>query len=216
MKKFTEFGKNTFWMRFIFLLLFPSTLTGISCRGGNNGWIRIFNGKNLDGWIPKVAGCELGENYKNTFRVENGILRVCYDEYEKFENHFGHLFYKNSFSNYRIRAEYRFTGEQTPDAPGWAFRNSGIMVHCQDPLTMGKDQNFPVCVEVQLLGGDGTNERSTANVCSPGNHIFMNGELVTRHCNNSSSKTYHGDQWVTMEVEVRGHDSIRHFINGEL
>src|SRR5262249_22952843 len=44
----------------------------------------------------------------------------------------------------------------------------------------------------------------------------MDGQLITRHCTDSKSQTYHGDQWVTAEVEVHGHGKIRHFINGEL
>ena len=179
-------------------------------------WISLFNGKDLTGWTPKIAGYELGDNYGNTFRVEDGVLKVAYDRYEKFDDKFGHLFYKDSFSHYRIRLEYRFVGEQTPGGPDWALRNSGIMVHCQPPQTMTKDQSFPVCIEVQLLGGDGTHERSTGNLCTPGTHIVMNDKLVTQHCIDSSSKTYHGDQWVTAEVEVHGNGLIRHIINGQV
>ncbi|MCG8512376.1 MAG: DUF1080 domain-containing protein, partial [Rhodospirillales bacterium] len=118
-------------------------------------WVSIFNGKNLEGWTPKFAGHELGENYKETFRVEDGNLCVNYDNYEKFGNKFGHIFYKDKFSHYKIRLEYRFVGKQVEGGPGWAFRNSGIMIHCQDPKTMGKGQSFPVSIEVQTLGGDG-------------------------------------------------------------
>ena len=182
----------------------------------NDPWISLFNGKDLDGWTPKITGYELGENVGNTFRVEDGVLKVAYDRYEKFDNRFGHLFYKNPFSHYRLRLEYRFLGEQTPGGPGWAFRNSGIMIHCQDPKTMTKDQSFPVCIEVQLLGGNGTDKRSTGNLCTPGTHVVMDDKLVTQHCINSSSETYHGDQWVTAEVEVHGSDLVRHLINGQV
>ena len=178
-------------------------------------WISLLNGKDLTGWIPKFAGREVGENYRNTFRVEDGILKVSYDEYEAFEGEFGHLFYKDSFSHYRIRVEYRFLGEQTPGGPAWGFRNSGIMIHGQEPESMALQQNFPVSIEVQLLGGNGEEDRSTANLCTPGTHVEMGGELVTQHCTNSSSATFHGDQWVTVEVEVRGGEIIRHFVNGE-
>ncbi len=180
------------------------------------GWLPLFNGRDLTGWIPKFKGCDLGENYLDTFRVENGLLRVAYDRYTRFEDRFGHLFYEQPFSHYRLRVEYRFVGEQTPGGPGWAFRNSGIMLHCQPPGTMRKAQDFPVSIEVQLLGGDGRAERPTANLCTPGTHVVWNGRLHTPHCTNSRSKTYHGDQWVRVEVEVRGAEVIRHFVNGEL
>lgn len=181
------------------------------------GWIQLFNGKNLDGWIPKIRGYPLGENFGHTFRVENGILKVVYDQYHnRFHGRFGHLFYKISFTNYVLRVRYRFVGKQLPDGPGWAYRNSGIMFHCQDPKTMGLDQRFPVSVECQLLGGDGKHPRPTANICTPGTHVVIHGKLVTRHCINSTSPTFHGDQWVTVELEVHNSRLIRHWVNGQL
>jgi hypothetical protein len=178
-------------------------------------WIPLFNGKNLDGWTPKITGYDLGENFANTFRVQDGVLRVAYDGYTEFGGKFGHLFYKEPFSNYVIRVEYRFVGQQTKGGPGWAFRNSGIMIHCQSPASMRKAQEFPVSIEVQLLGGDGQNPRSTANVCSPGTHFMMGDKLIKQHCTDSRSKTFHGEQWVTAEVEVHGNGKIIHRVNGE-
>ena len=80
---------------------------------------------------------------------------------------------------------------------------------------MRKDQDFPVSIEVQFLGGDGTNPRTTANLCTPGTNVVMDGKLHTQHCTNSTSETYHGDQWVTVEIEVHGNKLIRHKIDGK-
>ena len=178
-------------------------------------WIQLFDGKSLDGWTPKIRGFKAGENFGNTFRVEDGVLKVGYDAYETFENRFGHLFYKDSFSHYILRAEYRFVGEQVPGGEGWALRNSGLMLHGQTPESMAVDQDFPVSIEVQLLGGTGKGERSTANLCTPGTHVVMDGELIKRHCVRSKSGTFHGEKWVTVEVEVRGNKLFRHSVNGE-
>jgi len=183
-------------------------------QAADGGWIPLFNGKDLTGWKVKIAGYELGENFGETFRVEDGVLKVCYDKYDTFGGRFGHLFYEKPFSSYILRVEYRFVGQQCPGGPGWAFRNSGIMIHGQSPESMKKDQKFPVSIEVQLLGGSGRGERPTANVCSPGTNYVMDGQLVTQHCRSSSSKTFHGDQWVTVEVEVHGSRSIEHRVNG--
>jgi hypothetical protein len=177
-------------------------------------WIQLFNGRNLDGWVPKITGYETGENFGDTFRVRNGVLAVSYDQYDQFNNRFGHIFHRQKFSNYRLAVEYRFTGEQAPGGPAWAYRNSGIMIHCQPPETMKKDQDFPISIEVQLLGGRESGERTTANLCTPGTNVEMGGKLETRHCINSTSQTYRGDQWVRVEVEVRG-DKVRHILDGK-
>lgn len=180
-------------------------------------WRQLFNGKDLTGWTPKIRYHDLGENHADTFRVEDGLLKVGYDKgYEKFDETFGHLFYKDSFSNYRLRVEYRFVGEQCEGGPGWALRNSGLMIHGEQPETMAKDQDFPVSIEVQLLGGDGKAPRTTSNLCTPGTNVVMDDKLFKPHCTKSSSDTYHGEQWVTAEVEVHGNGAIRHILNGKV
>lgn len=192
------------------------TIASVGVLHAEDGqWVQLFNGKNLDGWTPKIRGYESGENFGDTFRVEGGLLKVSYDQYDEFSERFGHLFFDTPFSNYRFRVEYRFTGEQAKGGPGWAFRNSGVMIHGQKPESMVKDQKFPVSIEVQLLGGKGEGDRPTANLCTPGTHVVMDGQLLKRHCTNSRSKTYHGDQWVTVEIEVRGNKIINHIIDGE-
>ena len=178
-------------------------------------WLALFNGKNLDGWTPKIKGYAAGENFAKTFRVVDGLLTVSYDGYDKFDRKFGHLFYNKTFSHYRMRVEYRFIGKQSEGGPGWALRNSGIMIHGESPKQMGKDQDFPASIEVQLLGGSGTGKRPTANLCTPGTNVVMDGKLLTRHCTSSKSKTYHGPQWVTVELEVRGSEIIKHIIDGQ-
>ncbi len=178
-------------------------------------WIQLFNGKDLNDWQIKFKNHELGDNYNNTFRVEDGLLRVRYDNWDEWDGTFGHIFYKDEFSHYRLRAEYRFVDEQVKGGPEWAYRNNGLMIHGQSAESMELDQDFPVCIEVQLLGGNGTDERSTCNLCTPGTNVVMDGTLIEEHCMTSDSKTFHGDQWVTAEVEVHGGKVIRHFVNGE-
>ncbi len=196
-------------------LVAPPTASPDQPTDAQPKWVPLFNGHNLDGWTPKFAGHPLGENLRNTFRVENGILRVVYDDWDSFDGAFGHLFYKTPFSHYRLRIEYRFLGTQTKEAPGWAFRNSGIMIHGQPPETMALDQDFPVSIEVQLLGGDGEHERPNANLCTPGTNVVMDGKLITQHCTNANAPTFQGDQWVTIEVEVHGGQLIRHIVGGK-
>ena len=200
--------------------LFLMTSTGlVQTRPGNDPdrkeWRQIFNGKDLKGWEPKIRGYDLNDNFGNTFRVENGMLKVGYEKYDAYNERFGHIFFNEKFSYYTVAVEYRFVGEQCPGGPGWATRNSGIMLHCQSPRSMGKDQDFPISIEVQLLGGLGKGPRTTANLCTPGTNVEMDGKLVTAHCINSKSKTYDGDQWVRVEVTVLGDEKVTHTIEGQ-
>ncbi len=208
---------KNFWKKTGLVLLTALILLGCgSQQPPAPEWIQLFNGKDIDDWTVKIRGFEAGDNFNNTFRVEDGLLKVRYDEYDDFDNRFAHLFYNGEFSHYIIRAEYRFVGEQCPGGPAWAYRNNGFMVHGQSPESMELDQEFPTSIEVQLLGGSGTDDRSTGNLCTPGTHVVYQGELFRNHCLNSISETYHGDQWVSVEIEVRGGEVIRHFVNGML
>jgi hypothetical protein len=202
---------------FIVLLLLSGMILPVQGQDfGKGEWISLFNGKDLEDWIIKFTGHELNENYKNTFRVEEGLLKVCYDQYEKFNGEFGHIFYKDKFSKYKIRLEYRFTGKQVKAGPEWGLLNSGVMLHSQAPETMRKDQNFPVSIEAQFLADDGSGNRPTGNVCTPGTHVVMNGKLITEHCISTSTKTFPPDHWIMAEIEVHGDSLIRHLINGEV
>jgi enterochelin esterase family protein len=180
-------------------------------------WIQLFNGKDLTGWTPKITKHALGENFANTFRVENGLLEVRYDKYKSFDGQFGHLFWREPYSYYRIAVEYRFVGQQAPGDPGaWALRNSGVMMHAPDPRTMPRDQTFPISIEGQLLGGNSDGKpRPTANMCSPGTEIVYQHKLYKDHCLNSSSPTFDGEQWVRAEFEVHGSGTITHYVNGQ-
>lgn len=179
-------------------------------------WIALFNGSDLNGWTPKFMGHPLGENIRDTFRVENGVLTVSYENHESWDELYGHLFYDvRPFSHYWIRAEYRFVGEQVPGAPDWAWRNNGLMLHAQPPATMGLNQDFPVSVEVRLLGGDSLfSQRPTANMCSIGATVLLHGRRPTDRCVESEAETFRGDQWVLVEAEVRGSEVVRHYVNG--
>ena len=207
---------------FTFAALLTATLTVFPAAHSaaqapdSSGWNQLFNGKDLSDWTVKIKGYELGDNYADTFRVEDGVLRVSYDKYKgPFRGRFGHLFYNKPFSNYELRVEYRIVGDQYERGPAWAIRNSGVMLHGQTPESMRKDQDFPVSIEAQLLGGDGQSPRPTANLCTPGTNVVMDGKLHTQHCTSSTSDTYHGDQWVTVELEVRGNKLVRHKIDGK-
>lgn len=189
---------------------------GFSKAYNMDDWVALFDGKTLNNWIPKIAGSEVGVNAKDTFQVKDGKLIVSYENYDEFNGEFGVLFYNQPFSDYILRSTYRFVGEQLPKGPDWAYRNSGFMLHSQSPESMEVGEGLPASIEVQILAGNGVDERSTANICTPETHVIIDDKLVKDHCISSTSKTYHGDQWVTAELEVRHNQSIIHRINSEV
>lgn len=181
---------------------------------GKDGWISLFNGKDLDGWTIKIAKHPLGVNYADTFRVENGILKVAYDKYGTFDGQFGHIYSNLAYSHYVLRLEYRFTGAAVADSPPWAKLNSGVMIHSQSPLSMTVDQPWPASMEMQFLCTGTTAGRQTGNVCTPGTNLEINGALTTDHIIEATGALSAVGEWVSVEVEVHGNDEVIHRING--
>lgn len=181
-----------------------------------NEWVSIFNGKDLTGWTPKFAGYPVGKNLNHTFRVEDGLLKVNYSEYDTFKNEFGHLFYEQVYAKYRMRLEYRFVGEQVKGGAGWAKRNNGIMFHAQSPESMLLNQGFPVSLEFQFLGGDGSGKkRTTGCLCTPGLHVIVEDTLNEDHCIPNNGPTIDGEGWVKAELYVDTDRIMHHIINGD-
>jgi len=195
------------------LILLP-LLAGCATQGDE--WVSLFDGKSLDGWTPKIRGYPAGENFANTFRVEDGAITVSYDGYESFDNRFGHLFFETPFTHYRLRLEYRFVGEQAPAGEGWAWRNSGVMFHAQSPESMPDEQDFPISIEFQFLGGMTVDTpRPTAAMCSPGTEVDIDGTQAADHCVPAAAPTYVGDDWIRVELLVEGADRAVHYVEGE-
>lgn len=194
-------------------------LVNLSCSDSINisedNWVKLFNKENLDNWDIKIKGYPLNVNYGNTFRVKDNKLTINYEEYEGWENRYGHIFSKEKFSSYLLVVEYRFIGDQIEEGPSWAFRNNGLMLHSQSAASMKIEQDFPISLEVQLLGGNGSEDRPTANLCTPGTQVIINENLYKPHCYNSTSKTFHGDQWVKVEVLVLKDSLIKHIVEGD-
>lgn len=213
------FCNRFYWISFSLLFLATVFLNG--CKSSTEDpdkeeWTSLFDGSNMDKWVPKFTGYELGVNHNDVFVVEDSLLSVRYAVKDTFNGDFGHLYYKKKFSHYRLKVKYRFVGQQMTGGPGWAFRNNGLMLHCQDPITLGLNQDFPISLELQLLGGDGTNNRTNANLCTPGMNVVLNDSLYTPHCVSSTSDTYHGDQWVEVEALVLGDSLIQHILEDKV
>ena len=197
----------------VIILLFGFSIS-FAQKKSKEEWIALFNKKDLSGWHIQITGHDPNENYNNTFVVDSGIMKINYDKYTEFGTNFGHIYYKTPYSYYILRAEYRFVGNQLKGGATWNVRNSGIMLHSQPPETLLRDQQFPVSLEAQFLGGlsDGK-PRTTSNLCTPGTMVVMDDKVKEEHCINSSSKTYDGDQWVSVEIRVYGDSLIQHVVD---
>ena len=191
----------------------PLASRSVAPRGA---WMALFNGRDLEGWVPKFSGHPLGENVNDTFRVEKGRLIVSYDNYKRLDDLYGHLFYnKRQFSHYWIRVEYRFVGKQVPGAPGWGWRNNGVMLHAQPPETMALKQRYPVSFELRLMGGKWLHRSPpTGSLCLNGTTVAYRGKRLSHAVIDSNAPPYAGDQWVLVEAEVRGGKLVRYFVNG--
>jgi hypothetical protein len=208
--------KNIWHLFAGFILLLTIHCTTQQKLQTKSQWIQLFNGKDLGNWMVKIQHHDMDVNFGNTFRAEEGIIKVRYDQYGDFNDQFAHLYYKTPFSSFHLRFEYRFVGEQQKGAPSYTLRNSGVMFHSQDPRSMPKEQDWPISIEMQLLGGLGDGKpRPTGNMCSPGTDIVISGKIAADHCINSSSNTYDGEQWVKAELIVLGDSIVKHIINGD-
>lgn len=201
---------------FAILLIASIAQTTLFAQKNKPHWQQLFNGKDMTGWDIKITGYDLNDNYNHTVYVEDSIMKVSYDKYTNFTNQFGHIYYKKPFSYYRLVVQYRFVGKQIQGGPSWDVRNSGVMVHSQSAASVHKDQEFPVSLECQLLGGLDDGERTTSNLCTPGTYVEMGNKTDMHHCINSTSKTYNGDQWVTVEIVVLGDSLVRHIMDGKV
>ena len=178
-------------------------------------WQPIFDGKTLDGWTPKITGRALGEDPLHMFVVQDGAIRVSHANYSNFTGEFGHLFWKKPLGAFRIRFEYRLFGESLPGIKPWQATNSGLMFHAQAPGTIRRDQDFPVSLEMQLLGTPRPTEEPTANLCTPGTTVMFQGKRDPRHCILSGSPLMPAGRWTKAELEVLPSGKITHFIDGK-
>lgn len=212
----TKFPPLIFKTAVLFSILFIFGSCSTVKSENPSEWTDLFNGKDIKDWNVKINHHDFGDNYGNTFRVEDGLIKVRYDQYGDYNNQYGHLYYKTPFSHYRLQVEYRITGDWKSDAPDYTISNSGIMFHSQDPKTMLKDQDWPISIEFQLLAGlDDGKPRPTGNMCSPGTDVIYDGKIDSRHCIDSKSRTFKKEEWVRAELIVLGDSLITHLINGD-
>lgn len=179
------------------LTLLPATST--------DGWVNLFNGKDLTGWVPLIHKSKVGENYMDTFRADsvNKVIRIAYDKYpnQSFDGRIGNLYYNKRLTNYRVRVTYRFIEPQAKNPVSWGRNNSALMIFAVDPYTITGDPQLPPMIELQLLGSPSAGGTTSPNYCDLGG---MSMQQHSARCgNNGSGKAPNpANQWTTVEAEV--------------
>ena len=152
------------------------------------GFISIFNGQDLTGWIPLIHKSKVGENYMDTFRVDtvNHTLQVKYDKYPNmsFDDRCGNLYYDKFLTNYIARVTYRFFEPQAKNPVSWGKNNSGLMIFAIDPRKVMNDPEFPPLIEIQLLGTPSGGGTTSPNECEPGG---MSMKQHSANCGNNNT-----------------------------
>src|SRR5687767_14425654 len=108
--------QNLIVLSLVFVVLLSSCVPPAKIT---DDWVPLFNGKDINDWIVKIHHYEAGDNFGNTFRVQDSVIQVRYDQYGAFNDRFGHLYYKTPFTKFHLSLEYRFVGELQPGAPDY-------------------------------------------------------------------------------------------------
>lgn len=106
--------------------------------------IRLFNGKNLDGFYTWLKDAKY-EDPRKVFTVKDGMLHVLGDG-------LGYVCTKNRYRDYHLVLEYRWGGRTWGGRTEHA-RDSGIIVHCVEPDGSYGNGVFMAGIEAQIIEG---------------------------------------------------------------
>ena len=229
--KFTVGGKNAqsggYALALDTLTLVPagdlSPTTGPTTDPTGDGWISLFNGKNLDGWTTFLPSRGRNNDPEGVFKVENGMLHILDVPDRGQRQEFGYLATNRSYGDYHLRFEYRWGAKKfVPRAN--AKRDSGVMYHLQ-----GSDRVWPRSVELQVQEGDtgdfwligGTTLSTTVASIRQNPKRYRGGGtpyttrpgLFVQIANDQTRDSKSG--WNTVELIVKGNEAV-HIVNGQV
>ena len=105
--------------------------------------ILLFNGKDLSGLYSWLKDAKY-EDPRKVFTVQDGVLRISGDG-------LGYICTKESYRDYHLVLEYRW-GTKTWGKRADRARDSGVIVHCQDP-DGSFGNTFMAGLEAQIIEG---------------------------------------------------------------
>jgi hypothetical protein len=170
-----------------------------TARGGDAGWVKLFNGKDFTGW-NKFLDPKKKADPEKIWTIKDGVI-VCEGSVN------GYLITDKEYGNYVLKVQWRW-GEKVHTRS--KVRNSGVFVH-----VVGPDKVWPKAVEAQLMAGragdfwlvDGFTLKVDPARQDPkvARHYFRKGEEVEKKLG----------EWNQYEITCKG-DSIRLVVNGHL
>lgn len=163
-------------------------------KGADGSELRLFNGKNLDGWTHVLSDASVKPD--EVWSVEDGVL-ICKGKPP------GYLRTKDDFEDYVLTLEWRWK-------PGTKGGNSGVLVHTSTPGEIGV---WPKSLEVQLAAnnaGDFWVIGETITIDNPEGRI-----KGRRHLNLTDDSEKRVGEWNQIEITCKGDDVVVK-VNGEL
>jgi hypothetical protein len=167
---------------------------------------KLFNGKDLSGWTMDVPEMDNNPNARKPFVVRDGKL-------VSLGTPGGHLITEQSYRDYRLVAEYRFSAQ-----PG----NCGILVHASTPRRLYG--MFPQSIEVQMqhqqagdfwcIGEDIEVPNMEARR-GPRDRWGVDGDKARRIANLTDGSERPLGEWNVMVIVCRK-DTVRVWVNGDL
>ena len=115
---------------------------------GNDGWIQLFNGRNLDGWYTFLSKSGQNNDPAGLIRVDNGMIHILGNPVAPGAAEAGYLATNQEFSDYRLRLEYKWGMQRFPPRQEMK-RDNGLLFHL-----VGPDRVWPTCMEFQIQETD--------------------------------------------------------------
>src|SRR5882724_7680578 len=211
----------------VFLLLF--SLPAMAAPADDEGWIPLFNGKNLDGWYSFQPTTGRNNEPKKFFKVTDGMIHVLdlSEDPHEWKGAVGYLATNQEYSDVRIHLEYKW-GTKRFARSLEGKRNSGLMY-----LVVGPDKMFPRSVECQieetdtgdlwLVDGisittwlvDPYSSMYSDDPSAPGAKRVIGGPTIPASRVLKSGDFEDRTGWNTVEVILDG-DRSTHIINGRI
>lgn len=171
---------------------------GASSQAGDDGWIKLFNGKDFTGW-KKFLDPKKNADPEKIWTVKDGVIHC-----EGSVN--GYLITDKEYENYVLKLQWRW-GEKVHVKYG---RNSGVFVHVTGP-----DKIWPKSVEAQLMADHAGDFWLVGDF-----HLKVDPKRqdpkVARHYYRMKDGVEHKlGEWNQYEIACKG-DTVKLVVNGHL